>query len=238
MPPKSNQPRFISIEGNIGSGKSTVLQVIREQFPSLTILDEPLSEWQKVGANQNINLLGMYYQDPKRWGFTFQIYAFMTRLNKWREYSQLVGQGIRISERSLLSDRYIFASIMRDTHLLDEAEHSIYLHFYDHLVRINDIVDLYGVIYIRCPPEICAERIKKRSREGEDSIPLDYLSKIHEKHEDWLVRGETKQDEKVLVIDNSVKMDRQQIVDTISNWLARKQVPLAINEEPQVEICI
>ena len=61
----------------------------------------------------------MYYQDPKRWGFTFQIYAFMTRLNKWREYSQLTGEGIRISERSLLSDRYIFASIMRDSQLLD-----------------------------------------------------------------------------------------------------------------------
>ena len=39
----------------------------------------------------------MYYQDPKRWGFTFQIYAFMTRLNKWREYSKMEGEGIRIS---------------------------------------------------------------------------------------------------------------------------------------------
>ena len=99
MPPKrnDNQPRFISIEGNIGSGKSTILKIIRQNFPELVILDEPLSEWQKVGENQNINLLGMYYQDPKRWGFTFQIYAFMTRLNKWREYSKMEGEGIRIS---------------------------------------------------------------------------------------------------------------------------------------------
>ena len=51
MPPKKNtsQPRFISIEGNIGSGKSTILKIIRENFPELTILDEPLSEWQNVG---------------------------------------------------------------------------------------------------------------------------------------------------------------------------------------------
>ena len=85
MPPKkSNQrPSFISIEGNIGSGKSTILKIIRESFPELAILDEPLTEWQNVGENKDINLLGLYYQDPKRWGFTFQIYAFMSRINKW-----------------------------------------------------------------------------------------------------------------------------------------------------------
>lgn len=77
------QPRFISIEGNIGSGKSTILKIIRECFPQLVILDEPLAEWQKVGESGNINLLGLYYDQPERWGFTFQIYAFMSRLNKW-----------------------------------------------------------------------------------------------------------------------------------------------------------
>jgi deoxyguanosine kinase len=121
MPPKKTtaRPRFISIEGNIGSGKSTILKIIRENFPELTILDEPLSEWQNVGDKKDINLLGLYYQDPARWGFTFQIYAFMSRLTKWTEYSKLSGGGIRISERSLLSDRYIFASIMRDSNILD-----------------------------------------------------------------------------------------------------------------------
>lgn len=121
---------------------------------------------------------------------------------------------------------------MRDSQLLDEAEHSIYLHFYDHLVQMNDIVDLYGVIYIRCPPEICAERIKKRSREGEDSIPLDYLTKIHEKHEDWLVKGETKKDEKILVIDNSVKIDKDEVVEIISSWLSRKQLHTQTVDSP------
>lgn len=91
------QPRFISIEGNIGSGKSTILKIIRESFPHLTILDEPLAEWQKVGEQGNINLLGLYYDKPERWGFTFQIYAFMSRLNKWTEYSKMTGRGIRIS---------------------------------------------------------------------------------------------------------------------------------------------
>ena len=108
--------KFVSIEGNIGSGKSTILRIIRENFPELVILDEPLASWEKVGEKQNINLLGMYYDDPKRWGFTFQIYAFMTRLKKWTEFSRMDhdSQDVKVSERSLLSDRYVFASIMRD----------------------------------------------------------------------------------------------------------------------------
>jgi deoxycitidine kinase len=81
---------------------------------------------------------------------------------------------------------------------------------------MNDIVDLAGVIYIQCPPEVCSDRIKKRSREGEDTIPLDYLEKIHEKHESWLNKAGTS---KNLVIDNTVPIDKERIVNRISNWL-------------------
>jgi deoxyadenosine/deoxycytidine kinase len=70
---------------------------------------------------------------------------------------------------------------------------------------MNDIVDLFGVIYIQCPPEICEKRIKKRSREGEDSIPLDYLARIHEKHEEWL---NADRQSNVLIIDNTVPINK------------------------------
>lgn len=41
---------------------------------------------------------------------------------------------------------------MRDMDILDEAEHEIYLQFYDYLVKMNKIVDLFGIIYIQCSP--------------------------------------------------------------------------------------
>lgn len=99
-----------------------------------------------------MNLLEIYYKDPQRWGFTFQIYAFMSRLKKWSEYSTFEGDGIRISERSLLSDRFVFASIMHDMKILDEAEYEIYLQCYEYMLKMKEIVNLAGIIYIRCSP--------------------------------------------------------------------------------------
>ena len=103
----------------------------------------------------------MYYADPKRWGFTFQIYAFMTRLKKWTQFSQLDKDivNVKVSERSLLSDRYVFASIMRDMEILNEAEHEIYLHCYRDLTTMNKIAKVKGIIYVQCDPQTCASRI-------------------------------------------------------------------------------
>jgi deoxyadenosine/deoxycytidine kinase len=171
-------------------------------------------------GEKGVNLLSLYYQDPSRWGFTFQVYAFMSRLAKWTDYSRL-GSGIKISERSLLSDRYIFASIMRDLSLLDESEHAIYTQLYDHLTRTSRIADLAGIFYVYCPPETCLQRIKQRSREGEEAIPADYLARIHQKHEEWL--NPPQKLEKVLVLDNSVPIDRQKIVELVTEWLALRQ---------------
>lgn len=83
---------------------------------------------------------------------------------KWTEFKKLTDESIKISERSLLSDRYIFASIMKDMNILDEGEFLMYLDCYENLIKMNKIADLEGIIYIKCDPKICDERIKKRNR--------------------------------------------------------------------------
>lgn len=83
---------------------------------------------------------------------------------------------------------------------------------------MNEIVDLSGVIYIQCSPQICSERIKKRSREGEDTIPLDYLEKIHNKHEEWLNKAGNSNN---LIIDNTIPIDKDRIVNRITNWIEK-----------------
>lgn len=68
-----------SIEGNIGSGKSTLLQLLRSHIPTMTVSPEPIGEWQRIGS---YNILEAYYNDSKRWAYSFQTYALLTRMNQ------------------------------------------------------------------------------------------------------------------------------------------------------------
>jgi len=76
-----------TIEGNIGCGKSTFLEVLRQKVPEAKWIEEPVTEWQNLNG-KNINMLEKYYKEPARWGFTFQVYAIFTRVQKLHEAIQ------------------------------------------------------------------------------------------------------------------------------------------------------
>lgn len=69
-----------SIEGNIGSGKSTFLQLLQSHVPQIQVIPEPVAEWQKI--SDKFNLLEEYYKKPDRWAFTFQINAVLSRMKE------------------------------------------------------------------------------------------------------------------------------------------------------------
>ena len=79
-----------SIEGNIGSGKSTFLSLIQNRIPNIHVMPEPVAEWQNIevhngdGTTKKLNLLEKYYQDPQRWAFTFQTNAILSRMKELR----------------------------------------------------------------------------------------------------------------------------------------------------------
>ena len=72
-------PIVLSIEGNIGSGKSTMLRTIRETFPEWNIIDEPVDHWMALKDENGKSLLECFYEDKNRWSYTFQNAAFITR---------------------------------------------------------------------------------------------------------------------------------------------------------------
>lgn len=111
-----------TIEGNIGCGKSTFLELLRERLPEAKWIEEPVNEWQNLGG-KNINILEKYYKEPNRWGFTFQIYAIFTRIKALQEACERYPEKMKISERSILADKYVFSQLMKDLGYMDEAEY-------------------------------------------------------------------------------------------------------------------
>ncbi len=175
--------KIFIVEGNIGAGKSTFLRLIKEKF-NVQVVFEPLARWQKVG--QDGNLLEKFYQDTVRWGYTFQTYAFITRIMEQQQKALENPYGAQVLERSVFSDRYCFAKNCFEMGTISKLEWDLYTQWFEWLVD-NYTQKPDGFIYLRTNPEVCYERLKKRARSEESIVSFDYLSLLHQKHEDWLI---------------------------------------------------
>ncbi len=165
-PEKKTMNLCFSIEGNIGCGKSTFLDILRKKMPEAQWIDEPLSCWQNVGEKR-VNLLERYYKEPKRWGFTFQMYAILTRVQKLNEAISRSPKGIKIAERSILADKHVFSQLMKDLGYMDETEYEVFKSLYSQFEEMSSVEQM-KVIYLRCPPEVCHHRTKLRQRSEEN----------------------------------------------------------------------
>jgi len=175
---------LITIEGNIGGGKSTMIQYIRTKYPEIQIIDEPVEEWMGL-KNDGKSLLEHFYEDQTRWSYTFQNAAFITRyLSAFKALNEPIEKDtVYISERGILTDRYVFAQMLRDTGFLNDIEWNLYLKWFHHFEKM---IPIQGIVYITTESGECQNRIKIRNRTGEDHIPLDYLQKLDQYHARWL----------------------------------------------------
>ena len=182
--------QIISIEGNIGSGKSTLLEELRNHFSNnkfIIFLQEPVDEWAKIQDENGVTMLEKFYQDQTKYSFAFQMMAYISRLAALKKAVDSVSKDkkqdnptIIITERSLFTDKMVFAQMLYDSGAIEHVEHQIYLQWFDTFAAEYPITK---IVYVKTAPEICHFRILKRSRTGENSIPLEYLDQCHLYHE-------------------------------------------------------
>lgn len=192
----SNSKIIIAIEGNIGVGKSTFTNIMRERYNNSIIVSEPVDMWLNIKTESGDNILGLFYKDIPRWGYTFQNLAYVTRMMKIQDAIN-TNNDIIFLDRSLGTDKNVFEKMLYDDKLITDIEHDMYnmwCNFYNNYVNKNNDSKY---IYLRCDPDIAYKRIQKRGRIEEKNITLDYLNKLHKYHEDWL----NKNSSDILIID-------------------------------------
>jgi deoxyadenosine/deoxycytidine kinase len=189
--------KWFIIEGNIGTGKSTFLKKLNEDL-DCEIIYEPLEQWVETKDEDNKNILDHFYKDTNRWCFTFQVNALITRsmsINKPQENKY------RFVERSVFTDKLVFAENSYQSGNMNQIEMGLYNKYFD-WIQEHFETKPDGIIYLKADPKISYKRIKKRSRDEESIIPLDYIKKIHEKHENWL-----QNENNVLIIDANLEFE-------------------------------
>ena len=188
---ESSSYTFISIEGNIGSGKSTLLANLREHYKNndnVIFLKEPVDEWAKIKDINGTTILEKFYADQEKYSFSFQMMAYVSRIKVLRDTLKEKTKKdnncyIIITERSLYTDKMVFAKMLYDTGKIEDVNYQIYLNWFD---TFSGEFPVHKVIYVKATPEKCYERITKRSREGEENIPLEYLTACSLYHDNML----------------------------------------------------
>jgi len=197
---------IISVEGNIGAGKSTFLEKLREQFPDAYFVPEPVDEWATITDDHGVTILEKYYADPKKYAFSFQMMAFITRIKLLRAAPK---ECLVITERSVFTDREIFAKMLYDSGKIEDIEYAIYLKWFDELV--GDL-KIDGIVYLKTSHLTCFSRIKMRSRQGEH-IPPSYIADCQYYHDKWLADS-----------DNVLELDGEMDFSKVLPWEWKQQL--------------
>jgi deoxyadenosine/deoxycytidine kinase len=162
---------FITIAGNIGVGKSTLVTLLAEKLGW-----EPVFE--AVAENP---YLADFYADMDRWSFHSQIFFLVRRLQQ--HHGLLQHPGSVLQDRSVYEDAEIFARNLYRQGLLTERDWGAYFELYQTLALMLRPPDL--VIYLRASTPTLRRRIAGRGREYERNIADDYLNDLNHLYDEW-----------------------------------------------------
>ena len=118
---------IFSIEGNIGSGKSTLVKRLKKHFNFLkkvkiVFLPEPVGVWESIKDKKGKNIIEKYYENQEKYAFSFQMMAYITRIHQLKESLKENANTIIICERSVFTDKEIFAKMLYDDEKIDSKK--------------------------------------------------------------------------------------------------------------------
>lgn len=166
--------RYIAIAGNMGSGKSSLVEFLCKEF-KLKPLFEP---------NDTNPFLEDFYKDMKAWAFHSQIY-FLSQ--KFKMHQELNGcRETVVQDRTVFEDAEIFATNLYKQSFISERDFKIYKTIYKTIVKTIRPPDL--LIYLKCGLPTVKKRIANRGRGMEQKIPDDYLRRLSHLYDNWIRR--------------------------------------------------
>jgi deoxyadenosine/deoxycytidine kinase len=201
----------ISVEGGVGAGKSELLNYLSRNGHRVVL--EPTTEWEaNLDSKTGKNIIELFYENPQRHAFMFQIFALTTRMMaieraiRERPY----WSGCLILERGIDTDRYVFADTLYRDGTLTELEYRIYQSYAQSIARSPSHRDskfsVDGMIYLHTSVDRCLERIETRNRKGEEHVNIQYLHALAQSHDRMIEKAE-QSGLPILILDGDLGLD-------------------------------
>ena len=162
----------VSVAGNIGAGKTSLTELLSNHY-----------KWEANYEDVIDNpYLDDFYNHMERWSFNLQIYFLKSRFSQLLQNKN--SNKIVIQDRTIYEDAFIFAPNLHSMGLMNQRDFQNYLSLFELMESTVDPPDL--LIYIRSSIPNLVSKIHKRGREYENSISIDYLSRLNERYEAWI----------------------------------------------------
>ena len=168
------KPRVIAVAGNMGSGKSSLVEWLRQQFGMLPFFE----------PNEENPYLADFYADMPRWAYNSQLWFLIRRFQIHRAIDRSAEQGPIVQDRTIYEDAEIFAEHLHQSGYIDERDWQSYRELYLTLREELRPPDL--MIYLRCPLKTLVRRIQRRGRSFEQAVPRRYLAALERLYETWV----------------------------------------------------
>lgn len=162
----------IAIAGNIGSGKSTLTQMLAKHYGW-----EPRYE-----SVDNNPYLEDYYRDIHRWSFNLEVYFLKERFRDLLAIAE--SQHSIIQDRTIYESVYVFMQNNKAMGNLSDRDYETYMELFEQMMSMVRVPDL--MIYLRASVPHLVANIQKRGREYEQTIQLDYLQNLNERYDDFI----------------------------------------------------
>ncbi|WP_452231067.1 MULTISPECIES: deoxynucleoside kinase [unclassified Lacinutrix] len=192
----------VAIAGNIGAGKTTLTKLLAKHYKWEAQLEDVVDN----------PYLDDFYNQMERWSFNLQVYFLNSR---FRQVSQIRESGKDIiQDRTIYEDAHIFAPNLHAMGLMTNRDFENYKSLFDLMESFVEGPDL--LIYLRSSIPNLVSQIHKRGRDYENSISIDYLSRLNERYEAWIT-GYNKGNLLIIDVDNLDFVDNPEDLGFILN---------------------